>query len=215
MNSTRNSPDNDSMSKGINGPTADGEQNDDSFGPEDNALLNDIQTTWDNLGSSIDKLLDENPPEIAFSEPPRHVMTCRSRLLVAYAILLPMTLFSAIYWGCLIHSLAFNTVSLISSMAVEGLLLLLFTESLQGFITILTSDPTRKLILRMPDFSLSLFHARKVAVASMAALFALTVVSFTTTGIDGYTITQNHHARAAAMQSVTNTLTALCTPKIS
>lgn len=46
------------------------------------------------------------------------------------------------------------------------------------------------------------FRARQAAAACIAALFALTVVSCSTTGIDGNTITQTHPDRAATVRNV-------------
>ena len=46
------------------------------------------------------------------------------------------------------------------------------------------------------------FCTRQAAAACVAALFALTVVSCSTTGIDGYAITQDHPGRAATIENV-------------
>lgn len=173
---------------------------------EGDALFADLQAFWDGQSSRIDRALSAaggRPwPAAARRQP---AAPGRLRLLAVYAVLSAVALAAAVYWGVLFPTLVFNTASLVTSLVVEAVILLLLAGCLYWAVGLLVHDPARVGVLRMSRFREDdrvRTCVRQAAAACVAALFALTVASCTTTGIDGHAITQDHHGRAAAVEHV-------------
>lgn len=210
MNCKRNSAEDDSLLHKTANPADVEERQDDTFDPEAEALFGEIQAAWDNLGSRIDKLLVDRDPIVFFAEPPRSRITSRARSLALYLFLTLVTLSCAVYWGTLIPSLAFGATSLVACMAVEALMLLLVAECICNAVSIFSYRPYSNRLLPMSALFGAKSYPHRLAVASMAVLLAITLVSCTTTGGDGYYITQNCNDRMAVVEDVTYILNTLC-----
>ena len=171
---------------------------------EGDALFADLQAFWDEQSCRIKRALSAagQHAEAARRQP---AAPGRLRMLAVYAVLSAVALAAAVYWGMLFPTLVFNTASLVTSLVVEAVLLLLLAGCLYWTVGLLVHDPARVGVLRMSRFREDdrvRTCVRQAAAACVAAVFALTVASCTTTGIDGHAITQDHHGRAAAVEHV-------------
>ena len=216
---------------------------------EEDPVFSDLQSLWDEQCARLDRALAHGAPTSRWQQSPcprgrRRAMKThpsapyRLRMLAVYAVLSVVALASAVYWGILIPSLAFNAAALVTSLVIEFIYLLLLAECLYWTVSLLVFDPARVGVLRMSRFirrsrmrphygtfptgkrKASMpaptpesdasdlfsnhvrFRARQAAAASIAALFALTVVSCSTTGIDGNTINQDNPDRIATVENV-------------
>lgn len=212
---------------------------------EEDPVFSDLQSLWDEQSARLDRALAHGAPVSRRQQTRRRramktrpSAPWRLRMLAVYAVLSVVALASAVYWGILIPSLAFNAAALVTSLVVEFIYLLLLAECLYWTVSLLVFDPASVGVLRMSRFirrshmrphygtfpagkrKASMpaptpesdasdlfsnhvrFRARQAAAASIAALFALTVVSCSTTGIDGNTINQDNPDRAATVENV-------------
>lgn len=216
---------------------------------EEDPVFSDLQSLWDEQSARLDRALAHGALASRRQQSPcprgrRRAMKThpsapyRLRMLAVYAVLSVVALASAVYWGILIPSLAFNAAALVTSLVIEFIYLLLLAECLYWTVSLLVFDPARVGVLRMSRFirrsrmrphygtfpagkrKASMpaptpesdasdlfsnhvrFRARQAAAASIAALFALTVVSCSTTGIDGNTINQDNPDRIATVENV-------------
>ena len=168
---------------------------------EEDDIFADLQSLWDEQSARIDRALAQSdrvipPPKKPYPSAPWHL-----RVLAVYAVLSVVALASAVYWGILIPSLAFTTAALVTSLVIEFIYLLLLAECLYWTVSLLVFDPARVGVLRMSRF-IRRSRARQAAAACIAALFALTIVACSTTGIDGNTINQGNPDRTATIENV-------------
>ena len=212
---------------------------------EEDPVFSDLQSLWDEQSARLDRALAHGALASRRQQTRRRramkthpSAPWRLRVLAVYAVLSVVALASAVYWGILIPSLAFNAAALVTSLVIEFIYLLLLAECLYWTVSLLVFDPARVGVLRMSRFirrsrmrphygtfpagkrKASMpaptpesdasdffsnhvrFRARQAAAASIAALFALTVVSCSTTGIDGNTINQDNPDRIATVENV-------------
>jgi hypothetical protein len=212
---------------------------------EEDPVFSDLQSLWDEQSAHLDRALAHGALASRRQQTRRRramkthpSAPYRLRMLAVYAVLSVVALASAVYWGILIPSLAFNAAALVTSLVIEFIYLLLLAECLYWTVSLLVFDPARVGVLRMSRFirrsrmrphygtfpagkrKASMpaptpesdasdlfsnhvrFRARQAAAASIAALFALTVVSCSTTGIDGNTINQDNPDRIATVENV-------------
>lgn len=212
-NNTKNSNDDSPLLHKAVNLASDSELLDESFDPEDDALFGEIQAAWDEMGSRIEKLLAADSPAQLFVEPPRTRMTFRTRRLTIYALLSLATFISALYWGLLIPSLAFNTAALVTCIVVEVLLVIVAAYCINNAASIFSYNPFRERTLQMPPHVGTMLNIHKLAVACIAALLAITVASCATTGGDGYYITRNNSDRTAVVDEVSYSLYKICRKK--
>lgn len=175
----------------------------------------EIREAWDELDSRINQLLASSDHEVMFREPPHTFISYQHRMVALYAFFSLFFMAMALFWGSLIHSLAFNNFSLFVALFIELLYILFFVDSIRRTVELFSHDPSRAVILIESGLNDRCFRPTKVAVTCLAALLAFAVLSSTTTGIDGYTMSQNYDNRSTAIESVTNTLVALCKTQIS
>ena len=195
--------------------------------PNDPPNFDELQSIWDDHTRRIDRI-DKEHATLALNY--HCSMPFRIQMLMRMAVLTILIAACTTYWTILIPTLAYNTAALVTCLVIEFLYLCLLTESLYWTVFSIISDPARMGILRM---SRILRHAhlrpnyvprpansdptatnqsvsyvkndtRRISAISVAAMFALVVVSRTTTSIDGQTLTQNHTNRAATVENVTN-----------
>ena len=195
---------------------------------ESTLLLDELQATWDEQSLRIDQIIATSDAKAVPSRKSRPSLPLRLRLLYGYAVISVVILACSVYWALLIPSLAYNIPTLVISLMVEGILVLILYRSIYFIIELIKYNPARVCILRRSSpepsdgikeravksyneklditYRVSVRLIRHAAAACITAVIALTTVSCTTTGTDGYTITQNHHARIAAVESVSNIL---------
>ncbi|MBP5548274.1 MAG: hypothetical protein J6X58_05250 [Bacteroidales bacterium] len=153
---------------------------------DEKAFFDDLQSIWDDHAQRVDRIVEAHPAEsVSIKGFTRFAKRGYKRSSV-YIELILLTLAAAVYWAVIIPTLAYTTLALVASLIVEAVYILLIAAGLGGKIS-----------------------RRRLAAACMAAVFSLVVVSCTTTGIDGITITQNHPGRVQAVDNVANTLTQL------
>lgn len=193
---------------------------------ESTLLLDGLQAVWDEQSRRIDQVIAASDTKAVTSVKSRPLLPIRLRLLYGYVAISFVIMACSVYWAILIPSIAYNTPTLVTSMIVEGILVLILSWGLYAIIHLIIYNPARVGILPRSfsepskgkesptvrsrtdrlDIRISMRLIRHAAAACITAVTALTVVSCTTTGTDGYTITQNHHARTAAVESVSNVL---------
>ena len=180
----------------------------------------DLQSLWDEQSARIDRALaqsDRVPPPPRKSHPSA---PWRLRVLAVYAVL-------AFTTAALVTSLVieFIYLLLLAECLYWTVSLLVFDPARVGVLRMSRFIPRsrmrphygtfpagkRKASMPAPThesdasdlFSNHVrFRARQAAAASIAALFALTVVSCSTTGIDGNTINQDNPDRIATVENV-------------
>ena len=204
-----------------------------SIKPTSNVPLtfDELQAIWDDHTRRIDRI-DETHPTLVLNY--RRSTPFRIQMLVRMAILTILTTACATYWTILIPTLAYSTAALVTCLVIESIYLLIFAESLYWTVFFIVSDPARIGILRMsrilrhahlrphyvprPSVNTPTSHqlvnyvkfcTRRISAISIAAMFALIVVSCTSTGIDGHTITQDHPDRAATIENVSNLINSI------
>lgn len=199
---------------------------------EEDALFSELQALWDEQRERIDRAVAEAGDAIPAPRRRHPAIPFRLRMMWCYAILTLVALAAVVYWAILIPSLAFTSLALVVCLAIELVYVILFAECLYWTVCLIVYNPSRVGVLRMsrfvsrshphphysskpsssviklyePDSFQVVPHARKSVAAGIAAVFSLSVVSCTTTGIDGYSISQKHPDRTAVVEGVVNTL---------
>lgn len=187
------------------------------------ALFADLQSLWDEQGTRIDRALALSDAAHRNDPPMRPHLSVpfRLRMLAAYVVLFVVSVAAAAYWGILLTSLAYTALALVAGLVIELIYICLVAECLYQAACLIILSPTRVGILRMSRHvrrskaqgiglgSTPMLQLRRVTSACIAAVIALTVASCTVTGIDDYTITQNHPGRAAAVETVSNIISQL------
>ena len=187
----------------------------------------DLQSLWDEQSDRIDRALaqsDRGPPPPRKSHPSAVLSVVALASAVYWGILIPSLAFTT---AALVTSLVieFIYLLLLAECLYWTVSLLVFDPARVGVLRMSRfirrsrmrphygTFPAGKRKASMPApthesdasdlFSNHVrFRARQAAAASIAALFALTVVSCSTTGIDGNTINQDNPDRIATVENV-------------
>lgn len=202
---------------------------------EDDPLFSELQTLWDEQAAFIDRAiaLSDATRKEASPKASHPYVPIRQRMLAAFGVLSVVAVAAAVYWGILIPALAYTTLFLVVSLTIEAIYIFLAAQCLCQTVSLIVLDPARVGLLRMsrcirrfcmsPGYApnplrqpqppqsrtigiIPMLRMRQVAAACIAAVIALTVVSFTITGTDGYLITQNHPGRTASIETVNNVI---------
>ena len=196
---------------------------------DDDAYFDQLQMAWDAHRRRVDDIVESHP--LATSLNYGRAISGHRRLLARYIVLTIMFLGCAVYWGVLFPSLVFNSLSVFASLVAEAIFVFFFVTSLRRAIAFVADDPVRvarrsqrlrlAVLSRAESKPVASEHeeggslvpayvhrrgvVRKYATVGIAAMFALIVVSCTTTGMDGYYMAESHQSlqsRTAAVEHI-------------
>lgn len=161
--------------------------------------FSDLQSLFDDHTRRLSAILDrpEASPTVLDSSGAR---TNHSRLLYSWGILALLLTAVSVYWGIALWHYQNDIHFRLFTLFVEAAFLFLSAESVATVLALRRHAPTR-----IGLGGLWSGWRRTVAI-SLAASCTLVMVSCTPTIGDGYTMTQDHWARAQAIDTVTQTI---------
>ena len=183
---------------------------------EEDVSFGDLQPLFDEQSRRIDAVVggrERLPRSLNF----RGLRTQHRRVLRRWSLLAVASAAVAVYWGIDLWHHNFDIYYRIFTLFLEAVFVYIMAASVVAAVSIVRSAPARAGLGRMEHcatpvepskFKLqnSKFDLSRPVNIGIAASFTLVMVACATSVGDGYTMSQDHNARLAAINSVTSIL---------